>query len=203
MPLPTFFRLPEEKKNRILQASYEEFILYKDNYEKASIKRIAKNAGVSIGSMYQYFKDKNDLFLYLAQFYTLAPNQDPLNDTLIERTQKQMEFLHDLPDSSRHNQLNSILRKNGHAILYPLLANYMMEDTVFEDVLGYLKHDKEKGLVRDSVDLEMAAFLYLACDALGYTYTEHIPECSNQDFEDAMYRLSDIVFHGIYKHPDK
>ncbi|MDO4322196.1 MAG: TetR/AcrR family transcriptional regulator [Lachnospiraceae bacterium] len=199
MPLPTFDRLPEEKKNRILQASYEEFILYKDNYEKASIKRIAKNAGVSIGSMYQYFKDKTDLFLYLAQYYTLAPNQDPANDTLIERTQKQVEFLHDLPQDSRHNQLNGVLRKNGHAILYPLLANYLIENAMFKDILGYLERDKEKGLIRDSVDLEMAAFLYLACDVLGYTYTEHIPESSDQDFEDAMLKLGDLIFHGIYK----
>ncbi len=202
MPLPTFYRLPEEKKNRILQASYEEFIRYKDNYEKASIKRIAKNAGVSIGSMYQYFSDKADLFLYLAQYYTLAPNQDPVNDTLIERTQKQVEFLHDLPQDSRHNQLNGILRKNGHAILYPLLANYMIENEIFENILEYLKHDKERGLVRDGVDLEMAAFLYLACDALGYAYIAHIPECSDQDFEDAMNKLSDLVFHGIYKNQD-
>lgn len=56
----TFERLPEEKKDRILQAARAEFI--HNPYEKTSINRILAEAGIPKGSFYQYFDDKSDLF---------------------------------------------------------------------------------------------------------------------------------------------
>lgn len=56
----TFERLPEEKKDRILQAARAEFI--RNPYEKTSINRILSEAEVPKGSFYQYFDDKSDLF---------------------------------------------------------------------------------------------------------------------------------------------
>ena len=51
----TFERLPEEKKDRILQAARAEFI--RNPYEKTSINRILSEAEVPKGSFYQYFDD--------------------------------------------------------------------------------------------------------------------------------------------------
>lgn len=56
----TFERLPEEKRERILQAARAEFIRYP--YEKTSINRILAEAEIPKGSFYQYFDDKADLF---------------------------------------------------------------------------------------------------------------------------------------------
>lgn len=56
----TFERLPEEKRDRILQAARAEFIRFP--YEKTSINRILAAAEVPKGSFYQYFDDKSDLF---------------------------------------------------------------------------------------------------------------------------------------------
>ena len=56
----TFERLPDEKKERILQAARAEFVRYP--YEKTSINRILADAGIPKGSFYQYFDDKSDLF---------------------------------------------------------------------------------------------------------------------------------------------
>lgn len=65
MPKDTFYRLADEKKQRILQAAYEEF--YKNTYSKASINQIVKDADIPRGSFYQYFEDKKDLFLYVIE----------------------------------------------------------------------------------------------------------------------------------------
>lgn len=59
----TFRRLPEEKKNRFLDAAWEEFT--RTPFEKASINKIVAKARVPRGSFYQYFADKEDLFFYL------------------------------------------------------------------------------------------------------------------------------------------
>lgn len=63
MPKPTFFNLPEEKREKIVNAAIDEFAEY--GLENASTNRIVANSGIAKGSFYQYFADKQDVFLYL------------------------------------------------------------------------------------------------------------------------------------------
>ena len=63
MPTDTFFRLPAEKRERVLTAAREEFSCVK--YTDVSINRIIHAAEIPRGSFYQYFTDKDDLFRYL------------------------------------------------------------------------------------------------------------------------------------------
>ena len=65
MPSDTFLRLPEEKRRRFLDAAWEEFTGVK--FMDASINNIIRRAGISRGSFYQYFEDKEDVFLYLLE----------------------------------------------------------------------------------------------------------------------------------------
>ena len=63
MPKQTFLNLPEEKRRVIIDAATEEFAAF--GLENASTNRIVENSGISKGSFYQYFEDKQDVFLYL------------------------------------------------------------------------------------------------------------------------------------------
>ncbi|MFD1484889.1 TetR family transcriptional regulator [Lacticaseibacillus baoqingensis] len=63
MPKPTFFRLPDEKRQRLVTAAYAEFT--RAPFAEASISNIIKDAGIPRGSFYQYFEDKSDVFFYL------------------------------------------------------------------------------------------------------------------------------------------
>ena len=63
MPTSTFFRLPEEKRQRLLDAAWEEFTQVR--CADASINKIIQGAKISRGSFYQYFTDKDELFAYL------------------------------------------------------------------------------------------------------------------------------------------
>lgn len=65
MPTKTFQRLPEEKQARLIEAAWAEFT--RVNYVDTSINNIVKDAGISRGSFYQYFTDKDDLFSYLLE----------------------------------------------------------------------------------------------------------------------------------------
>jgi AcrR family transcriptional regulator len=72
MPKPTFLNLPEEKRSAFLKIALQEFANH--DYNSASISKIVEKAGIAKGSLYQYFEDKQDLFLYLLQ----VSNQDML-----------------------------------------------------------------------------------------------------------------------------
>lgn len=63
MPSSTFFRLPDEKRQRLLDAAHAEF--QQVRFNDASINRIIQQARIPRGSFYQYFTDKDDLFRYL------------------------------------------------------------------------------------------------------------------------------------------
>lgn len=63
MPSTTFFRLPEEKRSRLVKEAWREFS--RAPLSDASINRIILGARIPRGSFYQYFVDKNDLFLFL------------------------------------------------------------------------------------------------------------------------------------------
>ena len=51
----TFYNLPEEKRQRITDAIFNEFA--GSSGERVSINNIIKNANISRGSFYQYFDD--------------------------------------------------------------------------------------------------------------------------------------------------
>jgi len=65
MPQQTFFNLPDEKRQLILDLAIEEFAQH--DYKNASISNLVARAGIAKGSFYQYFEDKRDLYLYLIQ----------------------------------------------------------------------------------------------------------------------------------------
>ena len=50
-----------EKKEKIIQSGFE--LICKKGYYNTNTAEIAKNASVSTGIVYQYFKDKHDIFI--------------------------------------------------------------------------------------------------------------------------------------------
>jgi AcrR family transcriptional regulator len=63
MPKQTFLNLPEEKRKAFTEIALDEFA--NNDYNTASVSKIVKKAGIAKGSVYQYFEDKQDLFMYL------------------------------------------------------------------------------------------------------------------------------------------
>ena len=65
MPTSTFFNLRPEKQERLLTAAAREFAA--QPFHEASINSMIRAAGIPRGSFYMYFRDKEELFQYLAR----------------------------------------------------------------------------------------------------------------------------------------
>jgi len=63
-----FFTLPQEKQERILNASIKEFA--QKGFKNASTNEIVKEAGISKGLLFHYFNNKKDLFLFLYDHFS-------------------------------------------------------------------------------------------------------------------------------------
>jgi len=81
----TFNNLPKDKRERFTQQALIEFSQH--SFETASINQIIKSLGIARGSVYQYFEDKVDLWLYLKEYsenkkmeYAQSVKRDDFND---------------------------------------------------------------------------------------------------------------------------
>jgi AcrR family transcriptional regulator len=67
-PKQTFVNLPPEKRDNIVRAAVAEFA--EQGYQRASLNNIVKQLGISKGSLYQYFDNKEALFLHVFDHFT-------------------------------------------------------------------------------------------------------------------------------------
>ncbi|MFE1440171.1 TetR/AcrR family transcriptional regulator [Streptomyces sp. NPDC058739] len=65
MPTGTWERLPAERRKAVLDAAEAEFA--ERGFSGGSLNTICREAGVSKGSLFQYFEDKADMYVYLAE----------------------------------------------------------------------------------------------------------------------------------------
>ena len=63
MPKSTFYNLPKEKQDKVLEAARKEFFRAED--DEILIKNIVADAKIPRGSFYQYFESKEDLVEFL------------------------------------------------------------------------------------------------------------------------------------------
>src|SRR5215470_10876280 len=66
MPFPRFYKLPLEKRERLMEAAAREFAAY--GFDDASVNRILETVQMSKGAAYYYFEDKVDLFFTVIQY---------------------------------------------------------------------------------------------------------------------------------------
>lgn len=164
MPKQTFFNLPEEKRQMIINLAIDEFA---DNaYQNASISRIVAQAGIAKGSFYQYFADKKELYLYLielalqekAQFLQDTPPPDPQMGTFA--------YLRWLFEAGlRFGFSNPKLTRLTYRALYDDVP--FANETVAQAQAGsthffeqMIQQGIERGDLRADLDVESAVFLF-------------------------------------------
>jgi len=139
LPKRTFNRLADAKKERVMRAAIEEF--QARGFENAKIEMIAQNAGVAKGSIYQYFEDKKELFLYsvtwgLEYFMQEIDRQTPL---------REMDVYDYFLAGSRERF--ELLKRE------PLLVAFSMD--IFTGKFGSLAREANRGLYKIGEEYEL------------------------------------------------
>lgn len=156
-----FDKIAPEKKERILNAAIEEFS--SKGFNAANINHIAKNAGVSIGSMYNYFSSKEDLYLTLIDY----------GYQLLESVISQI----DLSEGTIYDKLEKLLRAaRDYSVKYPEIIHVYID--ISSEGLSHLSEKlsrkmesisalyyrsiiesaKKDGLVLSDIDTNIASF---------------------------------------------
>jgi len=195
MPKQAFYKLSKEKQQRILEAAADEFIKYKDQYEKSSVKRIAEAADIAIGSIYKYFYDKDDLF-----YCVYNANKDLSSDlseskTFYEHSKKEMSLEARLTPVGEI--LSDIIDKNA-SLFHSLVFSNTDDADYMETLAAQLRKDEEKNLVRPDWNEDIACYMYSALEYIAYQY------CLRNGLEFAkdekiLREMTDIFFFGLYR----
>ncbi|MDD3920348.1 MAG: TetR/AcrR family transcriptional regulator [Eubacteriales bacterium] len=157
-----FHRLPLEKQEQIYAAAAAEFAAH--GYEKANTNVIAKRAGVSVGSLFQYFRTKNDLFLALVDHGTtalLAPVVEQAKEAedifslfrlMLCRAR---DFALQYPDYNRiYLSLSTLIGEPG-----PTTVARRVESMTIACYNRALRRSKEQGVIPENVDEGLLGFL--------------------------------------------
>lgn len=163
MPTKTFFRLRDEKQESIMRSAIREFTAH--GFARAKIADIAQNAGVAKGSMYQYFADKEELFVYAAE-WGLAVFMKKLDERMHIGDMDVFEYFEDnvakvdTIDEERELVvfMQLIERERGLAEA-SLKAMYNVGDLYVKKLI---ENSKRKGVVRADIDDDLLLIYFLA-----------------------------------------
>lgn len=164
MPKDTFFNLPEEKRNKIIQAAID--IFAELHYSNVTINKLVKHAGIPKGSFYQYFENKDDLYIYL--FNDIGDKKTEVFERLKAKTsdisfkEYMMEYIMGLKNLEASNDQITHLKREflnecPQDIKKQILKKEMPRSIkVFREVIdAYVK----KGEFRKDLDSNVAAYV--------------------------------------------
>lgn len=113
----SFENLDESKKQRIINAGFSVFAEY--GYAKASVDDIVKLAGISKGSLFYYFKSKENFFHYLYD-YCIKVIKQAVNDPGPDGKPSYLQH------TDFFERLNAVFALKMKANLeYPQMANFI------------------------------------------------------------------------------
>ena len=156
-----FDKISEDKRRRIIEAAISEFS--EKGFVVANINVIAKNAGISIGSMYNYFDSKESLFLTIVD-YGYAVLEGVISSIDLEKGNiyDKIELLVRAAQqfSKTHPELIQIYLDSASAGLGHLSEKLsrQVESITADFYRALIAEAKTDGLVADDIDAHAAAF---------------------------------------------
>ena len=156
MPTKTFYRLRDEKQDAILRAAVHEFVI--NGFTRAKTSDIAQNAGISKGSVFQYFENKKELFIYCAKWSL---------EVFMKKLDEQMNIGDmDIYEYFQDNKLKTeLVREEGE--LASFMQVVMNEPGLLDESMKsmydlgniytkkLIQNGKKKGTVRSDIDDEL------------------------------------------------
>lgn len=133
-------KLSEDQQNTLLQAAIREFA--DKGYERASISAIARRAGVSVGVIYKYYKDKASLFLACVRI-----SLEPLHNALQELISG---------DAPIEDSLDSIIRT-----LIRHSREHREVNRMYHEITGNSAHRLSRALSREIEEMSSQVYTEL------------------------------------------
>jgi TetR/AcrR family transcriptional regulator, repressor for uid operon len=143
-----------EVKEKIIQAAITTFSKY--GYDKTRMDDIAGNAKISKGTLYLYFESKEKLFYAISE-NSITELKEQLSklfskkEDLVSDAEKFYDQYSNLIHASERVSLEMIAESSHNLKLRRALYEHKIK--VYDIVINYLNHQREKGFFRKNIDV--------------------------------------------------
>lgn len=201
MPSATFNNLSQEKRERILQAAVKEFGVR--NAQEANLSNIVRDSGIARGSLYQYFRNKDDLYSYV---------YDTLRARRAEHTAPAYELYKKEPflrffEAFHLLNIEYLLQNPSHIALGQQLYSSVQEisrklvqllQKQYREAFGSaIEFDKERGIIRKDADTTALADLCVHITTDVFIFQSIYTQLSMSDFRDSFRNTLALIEDGI------
>ncbi len=210
-----FLNLKLEEQARVINAALDEFT--DKDFEAASLNSIIAKAGISKGSMYHYFTNKEDLYLYIVG-QVMKTKKEFLNQALAasEKPLAEMSFFENLEfqmlasvdfaaQHYREHQLSIRLQNMAEGPLKERLIGDLTR--AFEDYVknmvdeamkaGELRDEFDKGFVVRILKFTLMHFVDI------YPESNYLVVKDSEALKEEARKLSVFLKKGLQKNKDK
>lgn len=156
MPTKLFFELNKDKQMKIINVVTSEFATY--GYTNSSTNRMVKNSGISKGSLFKYFSNKEELYFFILDIVTaeLIENLEKMTSNLPPELFQRvieysiLEFTWYSHNLEKAKLVMGAFKKNDTEIYRKTMERYKIKEInvyykLLEDIdLSNLRWDKQK-----------------------------------------------------------
>lgn len=157
--------LKDNVRQKIYNAAVAEFKA--SGYQDASIRNIAKNAGISLGNIYRYYENKEALYLAIVQ-----PLMESVREFAKERYFAAGDDLHSvsekLSDFMVEHDDEIVILRLGNTAHYKQFSKFM-EDVTAQKIAAIVKDSNELIKNPDLSNIISRSFLHCLFDIIGST----------------------------------
>lgn len=203
-----FFNSNQEKQDRILNAALKEFV--QKGYQNASTNEIVKEAEISKGLLFHYFKNKKTLYLFLYKHFMEIFIEDIVskldrneNDIFVRYRQigiLKFELYSKYPEM--FNFITNVYTEDASEVKGEIeKLNKEFLKTGYQDLFGDIDLSKFK----EGIDVEKAInIIYWTMEGFAYQYLDKVTSLNIDqiDFEGLMEEMeiySEMLKNAFYK----
>lgn len=151
MPSKLFYELDMDKQKRILEAGISEFATC--GYESCSTNKIVQKAGISKGSLFKYFQNKEELYFHILDCVTkeleeaIVEGAVNLPKELLERIVKcsELEFFWYIRNPIKCKLITAAFTENVEEIYQKVRMRYKYKE---QDIYYSLMEDIDESTLR-------------------------------------------------------
>ena len=185
------------RKQQIMQAAIDVF--GKSTYQSANISEIARTAGIAEGTIYQYFKNKQDLFFsiglektkdFCKQIDRHLEGATDTTDKIRKLVWYYLYYFKTNPDYVRSLMLEMRVNRD-----FVKSKSYKSFKAFSKQVLEILENGQKEGVIRNDVDVYLA--LQLLLGTLEHIVTRWLLKGEKYDLLELHDQVSELVLGGI------
>lgn len=200
--------LVAERQDQILDAAAR--IFAEKGFDRATIRDVAQAAGVAEGSIYNYFKNKQDLLVHLPRHFmqpALERFQDALTDDVPPDPAALLDFI--------ARNIVRIMTQNREVVRVLFTTLPLLDDSArgefatdvpsfaFRMLETFIRAEQAEGVVRAELDPAITARAFPAMLLLNLMLQEIIqpPDLPRIEYDKLIPQFIEIFLHGILAEP--